>query len=213
MHSVASPSYPVILEDIGTEIVKTPVGDFECQHYFAGIRSPIGKFNPILELWTNPSVRPLGIVKLRWQDETLDLVDLKAPLSAETPIVNSKILNRHVIRDQGCVGCHEKEIGGKDLKFLSRYLLSAKELNLTKCLFHYYQDGLVKTSDLVRLQTILHLGRFNPKEFVQFTWRKGSFWVKTDPVGKLAISLDSLVIHENLRVLPQSGALILNLEK
>ena len=213
VHSVAFPSYSVILEDMGTEIVKTLVGDFECQHYFAGIRSPIGKFIPILEVWANPSVRPLGIVKLRWRDETLDLVDLKAPLSVETPIVNSKILNPHVIRDQGCAGCHEKEIGGKDLKFPSRYRLSAKELNLTKCLFHYHQDGLVKTSDLVRLQTILRLGQFNPKEFVQFTWRKGSFWVKTDPVGKLAISLDSLVIHENLRVLPQRGALILNLEK
>ena len=53
------PSYPVVLEKLEDQTLVTPIGRIECEHAFAYVRSPDGELEPLLELWTNPSVRPL----------------------------------------------------------------------------------------------------------------------------------------------------------
>lgn len=203
--------YRVLLEDIGDEIVETSIGKFKCQHYFARVRSPSGNLEPLLELWANPSVRPLGIVRARWRNETLDLVEVKTPLPVEIPQALSATFDQKRIRDQGCTPCHREEIGGKDLKFLSKYLLSGVELNLTQCLFHYRQTKLVKMSEPIRLQLILKSSA--SRELVQFTWGKGKFWIKPDWGGRLVFSLDEIAHQGNIRVQPRTGVLVLNLRE
>ena len=66
--------YPVLLTPAGEVNVKTSSGIFKCQHYFAYLLAPDGSREPLLELWSNSSVRPLGIVRARWRDEVLELV-------------------------------------------------------------------------------------------------------------------------------------------
>lgn len=207
------PPSPILLQDLGAETVQTPIGKFKCRHYFVQARAPSGHLEPLLELWANTSVPPLGIVRARWRDETLDLVDVKAPLPIEIPDVLSETFNQNRAQDHGCAQCHHEDIGGKDLKFLSKYLLSSTELNLTQYLFHYYQTGLILTSDPIRLQTISKPGQITSRELVQFTWTKGSFWVKANQRGQLTFSLDHLVSQGKLSVIPRKGALVLNLQK
>ena len=207
------PSYSVGLEDLGNEIVRTPAGSFKCQHYLAKVQSPSGSFEPLLELWVNPSVRPLGIVRARWRDETLNLVDIKPQLPLETPNVLSEKFNHKRIRDQGCTQCHPAGVGGKGLTFPSKYFISGRELSLTQCLFHYHKIRLLKIGDLIRLQAFVEPMRFASKEFVQFTSSNGSFWVKTDQRGLLTLSLDTRASQGEIRVRPRTGSLALNLQK
>ncbi len=213
LHSIMFPPSPILLQDLGSETIKTPAGEFKCRHYFARVRAPSGHLEPLMELWANTSVRPLGIVRARWRDETLDLVDVKSALLIEIPDVLLEAFNQNRLQDHGCAQCHSEDIGGKDLKFLSKYLLSSTELNLTEFLFHYHQTGLIQTSDPVHIQTILETGQITSREPVQFTWTKGSFWVKANQRGELTFLLDSLVSQEKLRLISRKGALVLNLKK
>ena len=213
LNPVMFPSVPVLLEDRGSEVLTTPVGDFKCQHYFASSRSPSGKLEPLLELWANSSVRPLGIVRARWRDETLDLVDVKPSLPIELPKVLSATLSKKPLQKRGCIQCHHEGMGGRYLTFPSKYRLSGVEVNLTECLFHYYQAGLIQTSDPIRLQVFSRSKRIASRELVRLTWAKGSLWVKANPLGQLTFSLDALASQEDLRATPRRGSLVLNLEK
>ena len=207
------PPYLVVLEDLGNEIVKTPAGSFKCQHYLARVQSPSGSFQPLLELWASQSVRPLGIVQARWRDETFHLVDMKSQLPLQSPNVLSEKFNQKRIRDQGCTQCHHIGVGGKGLTFPSKYFINGRDLSLTQCLFHYHKLGLVKIGDPIRLQAFAEPMRFASKQYVQFTSSKGSFWVKTDQGGQLTLSLDTLAFQGEIRAIPRTGSLALNLQK
>lgn len=212
--SATFPRYQIVLENMGGKIVETLAGQFRCQHYFARIRVPNGKFVPLLELWADPSVRPLGVVRARWRDETLELIDVKLPFPVEVPNILSKTsFNHQKIREQGCAQCHHEEIGGKDLRFLSKYSLGGTALNLAQCLFHYYQSGLVNHEEPIHLQIPLESWQFASKEPVRFTWTKGSVWVEPDHRRQLMISLDKIVQQGDITAQPRAGALILNLKK
>ena len=204
---------PILLQDLGSETVQTPIGKIECQHYFVQVHAPSGHLEPLMELWANSSVRPLGIVKARWRDETLELVNVKDPLPIEIPDVFWEVFNQNSVQDQGCARCHHEDIGGKDLQILSKYLLSSTELNLTDFLFHYYETGLIRTSDPVHIQMISKPGQIASRAPVQITWAKGNFWVKSNQNGQLAFLLDSLVSQEKLRLIPRKGGIVLNLQK
>ena len=81
------PSTPVVIEKLGVEVMVTPIGTLECEHFFAYIRSSDGQLDPLLEMWTHPDARPLGIVRARWQDASLDLVEVTAKSVQEIPQV------------------------------------------------------------------------------------------------------------------------------
>ena len=207
------PNYPTYLENRGDELVHTPIGKLKCQHYFVHIRSPNGKWTPLLELWSHPSVRPLGIVRARWRDETLNLVDVKLHHPIELPDVLSKTSNSKKIREQGCTQCHYQDMGGKDMKIVSMDSLVGTTLNLTQCLFHYHQTGLINHEDLLQFQLVSNDGRVAREEAVRFTWTKGSFWIEATQRGQLTFTLDALAYQGNLRAIPRAGSLVLKLQK
>lgn len=78
---------PLILEKLGEEVVETPIGNLISEHYFVFVRSPDAKLEPLLELWANPSVSPLGLVRARWQDASLDLVQVNTKAIPDIPPV------------------------------------------------------------------------------------------------------------------------------
>ena len=211
--STMFPEYPIHLENKDDELVHTPIGKLKCQHYFVHIRSPNGKWTPLLELWSHPSVRPLGIVRARWRDEMLDLVDVKLHHSIELPDALSNASNSQKIREQSCTQCHHQGIGGKDLKIVSMNSITGTTLNLTQCLFHYHQTGLVNHDDLLQLLLISDERRLARGEGVRFTWTKGSFWIEANQRGELTFTLDALAYQGNLRAIPQAGFLVLKLRK
>lgn len=207
------PHYPIHLESRGDELVHTPIGKLKCQHYFVYIRSPNGKLVPLLELWSHSSVRPLGIVRARWRDETLNLVDVKLHHPIEPPAILSEIPNSKKIREQGCAQCHHQDIGGKNLKIVAMDSIIATTFNLTQCLFHYHQSGLVNLGDPLHFQLISNTRRAARREAVQFTWTKGSFWIETNQRGQLTLSLDASAFQGDFRVIPRTGFLVLTLRE
>lgn len=84
--------YPVLLTRAGEVNVETSSGTFKCQHYFAYLLAPDGSRKPLLELWANSSVRPLGIVRARWRDEVLELVRRQNQPSYEISEILSKTI-------------------------------------------------------------------------------------------------------------------------
>jgi len=207
------PRYPIHLEYRGDESVQTPIGTLKCQNYFVYIRSPNGKLVPLLELWSNLSVRPLGIVQARWRDETLNLVNVKPYHPIEIPVVLSETSNLKKIREQGCAQCHHQGIGGENLKIVAMDSIIATTFNLTQCLFHYYQSGLVNREEPLQFQLISNTRRVAGEEVVQFTWTKGSFWIETNQRGQLTLTLDAFASQGDLRVIPQTGFLVLTLRE
>ena len=211
--------YPVFLEHVGEENVETPIGTFKCQHYFAALQSPDGNHKPLLELWANPSVLPLGIVRARWQDEVLELVETQVSTPLEVPEMLAKMMNSHTVKNAEtaddqfasvCTQCHEGKIGGKHLKLESFTALSGVELALGESLYHYYTAGLTEADKPLAL---FLTSKEDKQKQVRFTWAKGSFWVKSDAFGRLVLSLDEIAHQGNVRVATPKGRLVLSVSE
>ncbi|RKU12426.1 hypothetical protein C6503_17565 [Candidatus Poribacteria bacterium] len=212
-------SYPLFLQKVGKEKVETPIGTFKCQHYFAHVQSPDGNYEPLLELWANPSIRPLGIVRARWQDEVLELVQTQTQHLIEIPEMLSKTINIPLSRENKvniqqatsvCTQCHQEDIGGKHLRLETLTLLSGVELELTHALYHHYTSTLAHPHKRLSFRLISHQGKRLTSEQIQFKWAKGSFQVKTNPTGQLDLWLDEIAHQGNVRVATRKGRLVLD---
>lgn len=204
------PSYPIVLEKLENQALVTPIGRIECEHAFAYIRSPDGELEPLLELWTNPSVRPLGIVRARWQEGSLDLVQTDANRVQEMPPVLLAEFDRNTPTDGSCTRCHAEGIGGKDLKLGFINWLSGEALNLTTALFHHQQAKILKQDSPIHIHFPKKRSRRAKKlAWAQFSWENGGIWVKPDKTGRLVFSLDTVARQSNIIVRSNMGRLAL----
>lgn len=209
--TLPAPSHKTILNKIGDEVVETEVGFIQCSRYLASLVSAYGESEPLLELWVNPDVRPLGVVRARWRDTYLEIVKMELPTSWELPkALNTQLEMKRSDSDNLCRQCHVDGIGGKDVKiYRSGYTLNAAEIDLTESLFHQLQSGMINIGDSIGLAVIPKYGRRRLNKFVQFTCRKGSFWVKSNETDEVLLSMDAVLHEEHLRAIPHHGRLVL----
>ena len=211
-------TYPVYLEHIGEVDVQTALGTFRCQHYFARLVSPDGQYEPLLELWANASVSPLGIVRARWQDEVFELVETQGEYPFEIPEMLSTAMRRQDAKKgdpavkhskSACSNCHDGSIGGDGLKQETLLAVSGGKLNITDALYHYRGSELFRAGDLLGFSVRRQRGKRLVSNEIRFTWEKGSFKVKPGIVGQVVISLDEIAHEGNIHVAPDNGRLIL----
>ena len=210
---VQFPSNPIVFEKLGDEVVETPVGALKCERVLAYIHSPDGEPVPLLELWTNAAIRPLGLVRARWRDAFLDLIEVDNKKFPIIPPILLSEFDRDTPLDGSCARCHADGIGGKDLKLESIDWLSGTKLNLTTALFHHLQAKMFTPADLLFIRFTEQLGRTQKRALVQFSWENGSFWIKPDDKGVLKFSLDAVAHQGNITVESNIGGLSLNLRK
>ncbi len=208
---VKFPPNPIILEKLGDEIVETPIGPIKCEHILAHIRSPDGELAPLLELWTNSTIHPLGLVRARWRDTFLDLVEVDSKKVPNIPPILLSEFDRDTPMDGSCSRCHVDEVGGKDLRLESMGWLRGVRLDLTEALFHHRQAKMVKTVDLIPIHFTEKSSRTRQRAMAQFSWKKGSFWVKPDKNGWLMLSLDTIAHQGNIIVQSNIGNLDLDI--
>ncbi|MYB95511.1 MAG: hypothetical protein F4039_01475 [Gammaproteobacteria bacterium] len=207
------PANPIVLEKLGDEVLVTPIGLLKCVHYLTYIRSPDGELEPLLELWANPIARPLGLVRARWKDASLDSVEINTEAIPKIPQILLAEFSRNTSQDGTCVGCHTKNIGGKDLKMESSVRISGEILNVTQALFHYQQAEMVKPGDLIKIKLTKNKGRAWKEAAVRFSWKKGSFWVKPDRTIGIMFSLDAIAHDSNITVQPRNNRFVLHLDQ
>lgn len=210
---IKSPQGVVVLEELGDAVIVTPMGTIKCKHVFAYIRSPNGKLVPLLELWTNPTLRPLGLVRARWQDESLDLVQVTRKIMPEIPPILLAEFDRNTQLDGSCARCHTEEIGGKDLKLESMNWLVGTTLNFTTALFHHRKAEMIEENELFYLALMEGSARSQSKALIRFSWGKGSFWVKPNEFKELTFSLDAIAHKGNITAQLSKGRLALNLQQ
>ena len=204
---------PVVLEKLGDEVIETAIGALKCEHVLAYIRSPDGEPAPLLELWTNPAIRPLGLVRARWRDAFLDLVEINTNNVSEIPSILLSEFDRDTPLDGSCARCHVNGIGGKDLKLESMDWLSGTELNLTHALFHYRQTKILKPVNLIHIQVTEKSQRARKQALVRFSWEKGNFWIKPDKRSQLRFSLDAIARQGNIILESSIGRLGIDLRE
>ena len=207
------PTNPIVLEKLGDEFLVTPIGPLKCVHYFAYIRSPDGKLEPLLELWANPTARPLGLVRARWKDASLDLVQVDTRVVPKIPQVLLAEFGRNTPQDGTCVRCHAENIGDKDSKLEFPLRVSGQRLNVTQTLFHYRQAEMVKPGDLIKIKLTKDKGRAWKEAAVRFSWKKGSFWVKPDRTIGIMFSLDAIAHSGNITIQPRNNRFVLYLDQ
>lgn len=203
------PASAVFIEKLGEEVVVTPMGPLECEHAFAYIRSPKGELEPILELWTHPAAVPLGLVRARWQDAFLDLVEVETTSVPEIPQLLLAEFDRNTPIDGSCTRCHPVGLVNKSLKLESIGWLSGEALNLTTALFHHRQASLFKLENLIHIQLTEKTWRMRRGTLAKFSWEQGNFWVKPDIEGKLRFFLDATAHQGNITVESSTGRLAL----
>ena len=203
---VRFPPRNVVLEKLGDEDIVTPFGTIRCEHAFAYVRSPDGELEPFLELWSNPAVSPLGLVRARWQDASFDLKVNTKSVPKIPPILLAEF-DRNTHLEGSCTRCHTERIGGKNLKLEYINLLSGATLNLTEVLFHHRHAEIVKPDDLMHL----HFGK-KSKQIVRFSWKKGSFWIQSEIKRGIRLSLDTIAHQGNITVQPSTGRLTLEIQ-
>lgn len=205
------PSDPIVIENIGNEVLVTPFGPLDCEHVLVYIRLSDTELDPLLEMWTHPAARPLGFVRARWQDESMDLVKVQTTAVPEIPNVLLTEFDRNTPLDGSCTRCHTDGIGGKSLKLEFINWLSGDELNLTTALFHHRQASLFKSGDLIRIQFTDESWRTRRHVLAKFSWENGSFWVKPNRENRLGIFLDATAHQSNIIARANTGRLALDL--
>ena len=206
------PPVSVVLEKQSDEVIITPMGSIKCEHILAYARSPDGKREPLLELWANPTVRPLGIVRARWQDASLELVQADTNTVPEIPEVLLAEFNKNTPKVRACTGCHAEGIGGKNIKLQAINWLSGEALNLTASLFHHRQAKFLKDEDLIHLYLTGKSGETSKRALARFSWKNGSFSVKPDKTGQVILSLDAIANQSDITVQPSIGQLVLEIK-
>ena len=205
------PSNPIILEKLGSEAVVTPVGTLDCEHVLAYVRSPDGELDPLLEMWTHPAARPLGFVRARWQDGSIDLIEVQRAAVPEIPNILLSEFDRNIPLKGSCSRCHTDGIGGKSLKLEFIDWLSGEKLNLTTALFHHRQASLFQPEDLIHIQLTDKSWRTRRHALAKFSWENGSFWVKPNRGNRLGVSLDTTAHQGNIIIQSYTGRLALDI--
>lgn len=207
-------TYPVHLEYVGEEDVTTAIGTFRCQHYFALLVSSDGLYEPLLELWANASISPLGIVRARWQDEVFELVETQTRYPFEIPEMLGKIMNMRDTKNaatqvshskSNCSNCHD----GANLKQETLLAVGGEKLDVTESLYHYRHSDLFHPDDLLGLRLQRQHNKQPASDEIRFTWEKGSFKVKPGVVGQVVVSLDEIAQEGNIEVTADKSRLIL----
>ena len=90
------------LVKLGEVEIETEAGRFECIHY----RVELGQNLPMLEIWANPKIRPLGIVRVQSQDEVLELTSFGQKTEIEIPKIMQPIIQGISKINHGCTSCH-----------------------------------------------------------------------------------------------------------
>ena len=207
--------YPVHLEYVGEVDVKTVIGTFKCQHYFALLVSPTGHYEPLLELWANASVPPLGIVRARWRDEVLELVETQVEYPFEVPEMLAEMMSWQDTKNAGthirhskseCSNCHD----GTHLKQETLLAVRGEKLDVTESLYHYRRSDLFRPDNLLGLRLRPQHRKHPVSDEIRFTWGKGSFKVKSGILGQIVVSLDESAYEGNIHVAADKGTLILN---
>jgi len=94
------------LRQIDSEMVQTRVGMVECTHAYVTVG---GEENNVLEVWLNPLVRPLGIVRARSAIDTIELQAFGTRTPAPAATEMATVVEGRSTYARGCESCHQSE--------------------------------------------------------------------------------------------------------
>ena len=95
------------LVELNREEIKTEAGSFECIHYRAELK--LNRNRSVLDIWASPTVPPLGIVRVRSENEMLDLISFGKDLEITVPSIFQPVIEGISKLDHGCTSCHGHE--------------------------------------------------------------------------------------------------------
>ena len=90
------------LVKLGYDEIETKAGRFKCIRY----QVDLGPKLPPQEIWVNPKVRPLGIVRAKSQDEIMELTAFGQETAITIPKLIQPVIQGISILDHGCNSCH-----------------------------------------------------------------------------------------------------------
>ena len=103
-HTIYDP-YPVPpfakLTLLGQETLATAVGELACDHY----RMDVGSAH--LDIWTNPTVSPLGLVRAKNDFQILELQTFGTGMKTTIPDMIQPLLDGRSTLRKGCASCHQ----------------------------------------------------------------------------------------------------------
>ena len=82
--------------------LETPAGKFECIHY----RVKVGANLTPVEIWTNPNILPLGIVRVSTPNEVLELASYGRDTEFNIPELIHPVIEGISTLERGCSSCH-----------------------------------------------------------------------------------------------------------
>ena len=91
------------LTRLGRERIETPAGGFDCERY----QIEIGEKE--LQVWVNPKIYPLGIVRITSVDEKMELVSFGYQDEVTLPQMIEPLIQGISTLGQGCSSCHASE--------------------------------------------------------------------------------------------------------
>ena len=90
---------------LGEETIETEAGTFECIHY----RVELMPDRPPLEIWASSGIPIFGIVRVRSQSDTLELVSFGQDMDIRVPKLIQPVIKGISTLEHGCNSCHEPD--------------------------------------------------------------------------------------------------------
>ena len=94
------------LVKVRSEKVETESGEFQCVHYRGALMDPATYEERSIEIWANPTVRPLGIVRFRSDTELLELVSFGVETDIIIPQLIEPVIQGISKLEVSCTSCH-----------------------------------------------------------------------------------------------------------
>lgn len=99
-HQTSTPLATLVkLDEVSLE---TPAGSFDCIRY----RAEFGSVAPPIEIWANPYILPLGIVRASTPYEVLELAAYGRDMDFNIPELIHPVIEGISTLEQGCTSCH-----------------------------------------------------------------------------------------------------------
>lgn len=195
---IPTPRLPLpqlVLERRGTETIETAAGRMECEHLTGRAAPDL----PAVELWANPAVRPLGIVRLELGPESLQLVACgkRAPEPLDARIVPTMQRTAPVL--WSCASCHVERRGRSD---------ALAGIDVTDDLHHRMRAGLFRPDReplVVSLLTAAGETEGTPGAQLRITTELGSMRVRNDESGHVVLYMNGETVSSHLRITPLAG--------
>lgn len=189
----------LVYERIGSEVLACGELQLPTDRFHVSAISASGDRTPFMRLWVNSKIRPLGIARAEWRDESIQLVSWGVNDTNTRPDRSLRSLPWNQFTGNNiCASCHGTRPFGA-FTVHGPNISSARSLDLTTAFYHARAAGVVDADPMYVARST------QSGDFVQFKTGHGSLRARIAPPDSFSFSFDPIMTRAHVVITSATG--------